>query len=510
MRFIFTVIFLFYLSLVAFSQTINLDSSNVRHNLDIFYTKNEDSLQSLDVYWNGNSKSAGVLVFVHGGGWLSGDKKQYRKMAANLASNGITVVLINYRLSPKVKFPAHTEDVAAAIHWTSSFIDKYNGDKENIYLMGHSAGAHLISLLVCDEKYLGKYELMPEDVAGAITISGVFEIKPQEGGATKKYLGMVFGDNERIWETASCKKHIDTTTKHKIPPFLISWGKEEEKLIVDESLNFIDVLKESEIKFQSYTFSGRDHYTFRNDLKDVKSNFFKQVMQFMLITSTTLKANDMIDSLKKHIEKKEADKIIKLILNNPEILDKKDENGSSGLFLIAYSGMETAFNKAKELKKSFVFHEAIVCGKIDFVKDSLAHDKNYANQYSNDGFTPLSLAAFFNQTEISKLLLENGADPNLHATNPSKVNALHSAVAKENYELCKLLIEYGVNVNAPQMQNVTALHSATHRGNLKLVRLLVESGAEINLKMDNGDTAISIAENDGHKEVKVYLESISK
>jgi ankyrin repeat protein len=60
------------------------------------------------------------------------------------------------------------------------------------------------------------------------------------------------------------------------------------------------------------------------------------------------------------------------------------------------------------------------------------------------------------------------------------------------------------------MQNVTALHSAAHRGNLKLVRLLVESGAEINLKMDNGDTAISIAENDGHKEVKVYLESISK
>ena len=90
------------------------------------------------------------------------------------------------------------------------------------------------------------------------------------------------------------------------------------------------------------------------------------------------------------------------------------------------------------------------------------------------------------------------------------MNALHSAVAKENYELCKLLIEYGVNVNAAQMQNVTALHSAAHRGNLKLVRLLVENRAEINLKMDNGDTAISIAENDGHKEVKVYLESISK
>lgn len=235
------------------------------------------------------------------------------------------------------------------------------------------------------------------------------------------------------------------------------------------------------------------------------------VLIFALILSTTLKANDiMIDSLKKHIEKKEADKIINLILNNPEILDEKDENGSSGLFLIAYSGMETAFNKAREQKKSFAFHEAIVCGEIDYVRDSLSSDKSYANQYSNDGFTPLSLAAFFNHTKIAKLLLENGADPNLHATNPSKVNALHAAVAKENYELCKFLIEYGVNVNAPQTKSVTALHSAAHRGNFKLVKLLVENGADINVKMDNGDTAISIADKDGHKDVKGYLEGILK
>lgn len=231
---------------------------------------------------------------------------------------------------------------------------------------------------------------------------------------------------------------------------------------------------------------------------------------FALIISTTLKANDMIDSLKIHIQNKESDKVINLITNNPEVLDEKDENGSSGLMLIAYSEMDTAFNKAKNLKKSFTFHEAIVCGKMDVAQNSLTHDKSYANQRSNDGFTPLSLAAFFNQTEIAKLLLANEADPNSRATNPSKVNALHSAVAKENYELCKLLIEYGVNVNATQMQNVTALHSASHRGNLKLVKLLVENGAQINLEMDNGETALSIAEKDGHEDVKKYLEDISK
>jgi hypothetical protein len=231
---------------------------------------------------------------------------------------------------------------------------------------------------------------------------------------------------------------------------------------------------------------------------------------FILIISTIVKASNMTDSLKTLIKNKETDKIIALITEHPKVLDDLDNNGSSGFLIIAYSGLETAFKQAKESKKSFTFHEAIVCGKIDLLKDYLSRDSSYANKYSNDGFSPLSLSAFFNHTEIAKLLLAFGANPNMQANNPSKVNALHSAVAKENYALCKILIEKGVDVNARQIQNVTALHSAAHRGNLKLVQLLVENGAEINLKMDNGDTAISIAEKDGHKEVKAYLESISK
>lgn len=237
-----------------------------------------------------------------------------------------------------------------------------------------------------------------------------------------------------------------------------------------------------------------------------------KILGFLILTllSINLKANNMIDSLKTYIKDNEVDKIVNLISNNPEVLDETDENGTSGLFLMAYSGIETAFNEAKKLKKSFTYPETIICGRIDDVTDSLKDDESYANQYSNDGFTPLSLAAFFNQTEIAKLLLEYGADPNLHATNPSKVNALHSAVAKENYELCKILIEYGVNVNAPQMQNVTALHSAVHRGNLKLVKLLVENGAKVNEEMNNGETALSIAIKEEHIDVKIYLENILK
>ena len=124
-------------------------------------------------------------------------------------------------------------------------------------------------------------KILPSDIAGAITISGVFEIKPQEGGATKKYLGMVFGDNETIWAKATCKNHINTETKNKIPPFLISWGKEENKLIVNESLNIINKFNDNEMNFQPFIFDGKNHYAFKDDLTNSSSRFYKTIMQFI-------------------------------------------------------------------------------------------------------------------------------------------------------------------------------------------------------------------------------------
>ncbi|WP_228237297.1 ankyrin repeat domain-containing protein [Allomuricauda sp. M10] len=216
----------------------------------------------------------------------------------------------------------------------------------------------------------------------------------------------------------------------------------------------------------------------------------------------------MIEKLKECIKNKETDKILNLIRENPEVLDLQDESGTSGLLVIAYSGIPEVLETAKTMKQSFTFHEAVVCGLLEKVKNMLTQNPALINQYANDGFTPVSLAVFFDKSEMAKWLLEQGADPNLHANNPSKVNAMHAAVAKNNVELCKLLISKGADVNAPQMQQVTPLHSAAHRGNLEMVNLLVENGAQINLKMENGDTALSIAQRDGHTDVIAFLEKL--
>jgi ankyrin repeat protein len=216
-----------------------------------------------------------------------------------------------------------------------------------------------------------------------------------------------------------------------------------------------------------------------------------------------------IQALKALLKDNKTGLVLSFVIDNPEVLREKDDQDVTGLLLIAYQSNKETLQKLVNLVNDFNFYEAIVCGKKSEVKLHLEEHPEFINTHSPDGFTPVALACYFENVDIANFLVEKGADPNIQANNGSGINALHAAVAKNNYELCNLLIENGAGVNAVQIQKVTALHSAAHRGNLSIVKLLIENGANANAKMDNGDTALSIADRDGHLQVKQYLESLS-
>ena len=114
-------------------------------------------------YWNlmdlyipkDKSKNAGngskwpVIICIHGGGWFYGDKELYRFYCMHLAEFGFAVVNFNYRLAPENHFPSPIEDTAAVFNWVSENADKYNLDKNNIFMTGDSAGAQLVSQMAC-------------------------------------------------------------------------------------------------------------------------------------------------------------------------------------------------------------------------------------------------------------------------------------------------------------------------------------------------------------------------
>ena len=150
-------------------------------------------LNLLDLYIpKDRSKTAGngtkwpVIISIHGGGWFYGDKELYRFYCMHLAEYGFAVVNFNYRLAPENHFPAPIEDTAAVFNWVSANAERYNLDKNNIFMTGDSAGAQLVSQMACivsNPEYASLFNIeIPKDLKfNAVSLAcGIYSFPSME------------------------------------------------------------------------------------------------------------------------------------------------------------------------------------------------------------------------------------------------------------------------------------------------------------------------------------------
>jgi acetyl esterase/lipase len=152
-------------------------SSGIRETRNVPYA--QGARHSLDIYAPEGRVPAPVVVFIYGGGWKDGDKAQYKFVAASLAERGFLTVVPDYRLFPVVRFPAFVQDAAAAVAWTKANIAAYGGDPSRIFLMGHSAGAHIAALLTLDKQWLRADGVdVDRDIRGTVGLAGPYDFLP--------------------------------------------------------------------------------------------------------------------------------------------------------------------------------------------------------------------------------------------------------------------------------------------------------------------------------------------
>ena len=112
---------------------------------DIAYGSGRD--QVLDIYRPGNARGKlPVIVSVHGGAWVYGDKNRYQYYTSSLADRGFAVVNFSYRLVPEYSFPASLEDTIRVFAWVREHAEEYGFDLDALFAVGDSAGAHLLGL----------------------------------------------------------------------------------------------------------------------------------------------------------------------------------------------------------------------------------------------------------------------------------------------------------------------------------------------------------------------------
>ena len=225
------------------------------------------NLTSLDIYSVRPvpARPAPVVVWVHGGGWAIGDKSNgMRTKPALFGSAGYCLVSINYRLSPtkpssdpkRVMYPIHERDVAAAVAWVHARIAEYGGDPERIALMGHSAGAHLVSIVSTDESFLKACGLPLGVIKGTLSldtagddVAAVIEFHPN-----KMYTN-AFGSDPAVWKQASPVTHVGPGKG--IPPFfLVTRGMPARK---EQCAKFTKALQQSGINATLVDATGYTH-----------------------------------------------------------------------------------------------------------------------------------------------------------------------------------------------------------------------------------------------------------
>jgi acetyl esterase/lipase len=205
----------------------------------------------LDLYLPQGKTDFPVVMFVHGGAWMFGDKDFFgihEAIGRMFARHGIGAAVISYRLTPTVQHPEHIKDVARAFFWLHENIKKYGGRPDELFVCGHSAGGHLVALLATDESYLKAEGLALSDIKGVMPISGVYAIPDN-------FFNSVFGKDSDTRKKAGPLNNIHPGG----PPFCILYGDDDFPTCGLVSESFCKALKESKISAESLEIKQRNH-----------------------------------------------------------------------------------------------------------------------------------------------------------------------------------------------------------------------------------------------------------
>ena len=255
------------LAILAFK---GLEAGELRTLRDIAYkddvisqTPYEQARCKLDLTLPADAKGFPTYVWFYGGGLKNGGKdlrSEYcAEIRASLARSGVAVATPDYRLSPKVKYPAYVDDAAAAFAWTVKHIAAHGGDPRKVFIGGHSAGGYLALLVGMDPERLKPHGLTLGSVAGIAQVSGQvfnhYTVREERGQAR-------YGITS---DEAAPAFHI----RKSLPPILTIYAQNDMLSRAEENMFFVTTLKAAgHTENYSLRVDDRDHGTVGHNLRN--------------------------------------------------------------------------------------------------------------------------------------------------------------------------------------------------------------------------------------------------
>jgi arylformamidase len=226
------------------------------------------SRERLDIYPSSKPGSK-TLVFIHGGYWQKLDKSSFHFVAGAFHDYNITTVLITYPLAPAVEMDQIVASCRLAMKWIYANISKYNGDPAELYLAGHSAGGHLVSMLLTPP--VGP--LLPDNwVKGACALSGLYNLTPIRLSDINEVL--------KLDELAVSRNSPVQLLPVVKCPLLLAVGGDESQEFRSQSQELYESWKEK-VPVESTLLSGINHYTIVEEIPDKQSFLHRAMLALM-------------------------------------------------------------------------------------------------------------------------------------------------------------------------------------------------------------------------------------
>jgi acetyl esterase/lipase len=221
-----------------------------------------------------------AVVFIHGGGWVGGDKASFHPFMFHLSQGGVVCVTAAYRLAPHDRFPAQLEDVKCAVRWLRANAEKYGVDPARIAAFGGSAGAHLAALLGATTgqpqwEGQGGHAEHSSAVAAVVGLAGPYDLalahrdssrqNPREGAAVRGMLEAFLGGTPqkvpKQYRDASPVSHV----KHDTPPMMLVHGTADTLVPIAQSEVFAETLRAAGVEVELLHLEGGTHSDFGKD-----------------------------------------------------------------------------------------------------------------------------------------------------------------------------------------------------------------------------------------------------
>jgi acetyl esterase/lipase len=216
---------------------------------DVTYCTIDNTSLKMDLYFPNTGGPWPSVVYVHGGGWMHGDKAEAVGLARGMTLQGYLVASINYRLYPAAKFPAMIHDVKCAIRSLRANAGQYNLDSNRIAALGISAGGHLVGLLGTSDHSagleVGEYLDQSSRVQAVVAMAPVTDLTRSFPNADIELMRQVgFGEDNIV--QASPITHVTEDD----PPFLLIHGDQDEVVPVEQSQLMYDRLVQANVHAQ--------------------------------------------------------------------------------------------------------------------------------------------------------------------------------------------------------------------------------------------------------------------